>query len=144
VYRKLMTLIVVLAAAVATVSGAGATTAGTAATPRLKGAYLYRDHLAGSNQNFVRVVFRTASPLPRRFDGMIRAAAFIDGVGHSIGTIKRGTTCYTAASEIKGGSIAARGPGGSMIRKGAKLGRSFSFKLTTKGGGSVPRRAQGL
>jgi hypothetical protein len=87
----------------------------------------------------VRVVFRTAEPLPRRGDGAIRAGAAIDGVNHSIGSAKRGTACYTAASVIKGGSIATIRDN-EVVRKGAKIGRRFTLKVTTSDGQTATKR----
>ena len=86
----------------------------------------------------MRVVFRTAEPLPRRYDGLIRAGGYIDGVGHSLATAKRGTTWYAAASEIKGGSIATI-QDGKVVRKGVKVGRRYTFNVTTKDGRSFTR-----
>ena len=86
----------------------------------------------------MRVVFKTAEPLPRRYDGLIRAGGYIDGVGHSLATAKRGTTWYAAASEIKGGSIATI-QDGKVVRKGVKVGRRYTFNVTTKDGRSFTR-----
>jgi hypothetical protein len=136
--RKLTSLTIAsIAACAALVPAAGAADA-PAPKLELKGAYLYVDHIA--KQDFVRVVFRTASPLPRRFDGLIRASASIEGVGHSLGTVKKGTTCYTALSEVKGGSIATLDADGKVVRKGAKIGRTFTVKVITKDGQSVTRK----
>jgi hypothetical protein len=137
--RKLLSL--TAAAAVAVAAPASATVAADApATPlKVTGAYLFIDHEKASHQDFVRLVLRTADPLPRRFDGLIRAGASIDGVGHSLGTAKRGTTCYTAASEIKGGSIAAIGADNHVYRKGARAGRSFTVQIETQDGQKVAR-----
>ena len=49
-------------------------------------------------------MFQTASELPRRADGAIRAG--IERVSRSIGAAKRGSRCYTGAAEVEGGSIA--------------------------------------
>jgi hypothetical protein len=106
----------------------------------LKGAYLYVDHVQASRQDFVRVVFRTAKPLPRRYDGLIRAGAAIEGVGHSIGTARRGTSCYTALSEIKGGKIAVHSADGTVARRVAKVGRRYTFTLTASDGQTVSRK----
>jgi hypothetical protein len=130
------------AAAVATAALAPGAMAADAPAPKLelKGAYLYVDHIKASHQDFVRVVFRTAKPLPRRYDGLIRAGASIEGVGHSIGTAKRATTCYTALSEIKGGRIAVHSADGKVAHRVAKVGRTYTFTLTTTDGQSVTRK----
>jgi len=132
-------LIALTTAAVA-LGGVAAPLAGAADdTLKVTGAYLYRDHLAASKQDFVRVVFRTAKPLPRRYDGSIQAGVSIDGVTHSIGAAKRGTSCYTGATEIKGGSVATL-KDGKVVRRGAKLGGTFTVKITARDGQSVTRK----
>ena len=52
----------------------------------------------------------TASPLPRRYDGMIRASGSLDGTGHSVGSVRgkngKAANCYTFLADIKNGRIA--------------------------------------
>jgi len=139
--RKLLTL--TAAAAVAATALAPAAGAAAAPAPKLKvdGAYLYLDHEPASHQQFVRLVFRTATPLPRRYDGMIRAGASIEGVGHSVATARKGTTIYTVATEVKGGSIATTSNGSAkVVRKGAKIGRAFTVRIETRDGQSVTKK----
>jgi hypothetical protein len=101
-------------------------------------AYLVKTHIG--KQDFVKLVFKTAKALPRRYDGSIQAGAGIEGVNHSIGSAKKGTTWYMALSEIKGGSIATTRPNsGTVTRKGAKVGRTYSVKMFTRDGQSVTR-----
>ena len=135
--RKLLSI----GTAAAIAATALAPTAGAADTPALKvtGAYLYVDHEAASKQDFVRVVFRTKSPLPRRYDGSIQAGVAIEGVGHSIGSVKRGSTIYGGASEIKGHSIPTSN-GGNVSRKGAKIGRTYTVRIFTRDGQSVTKK----
>jgi hypothetical protein len=129
--------------AAAIAAGALAPAAATAdyAAPalQLKGAYLVTEHLKASHQDFIRAVFRTAKPLPRRFDGLIRASGAIDGVGHSLGTAKRGTNCYTFLVPVKGGSIAVSDGHNGVERKGAKVGRKFTLTVEMRGGAKVTR-----
>jgi hypothetical protein len=137
-YRKLLTIGTTAAVAAAALApGAGAADT-PSPTLEVKGAYLYLDHEAASKQQFVRVVFRTASPLPRRFDGSIQAGTAIEGVTHSIGAVKRGSTIYTGASEVKGGSIPSL-VGDKLTRKGAKIGRSFTVRFFTRDGQKVTK-----
>jgi hypothetical protein len=137
-FRKLITIGTTAAIAGAVlVPGAGAAEV-PAPTLEVKGAYLYLDHNAASGQDFVRVVFRTASALPRRYDGSIQAGAAIDGVSHSIGSARKGAPIYTAASEVKGGSIAVL-QGDKVTRKGAKIGRSFTVRVFTRDGQNVTK-----
>jgi hypothetical protein len=134
--------LIALTTAVVALGGVAAPLAGAADnTLKITGAYLYRDHLAASKQDFVRVVFRTTAPLPRRSDGSIQAGVSIDRVGHSIGTAKRGTTCYTGAAEIKRGSVATL-KDGDVVRRGAKLGRTFTVNITTRDGRSVTKKLE--
>jgi hypothetical protein len=134
-HRKLIAL---TTAAVA-FGAVAAPLAGAADDLKVTGAYLYRDHLAASKQDFVRVVFRTAKPLRRRSDGSIQAGVSIGGVNHSIAAAKRGTSCYTGATEIKGGSVATI-QNGAVVHRGAKLGRIFTVKVTTRDGQSFTKK----
>jgi hypothetical protein len=136
--NKLISATVATVAAVAALAPA----AGAQTTPtqplKIQGAYLALEHIG--KQDFVKLVFKTADPLTRRYDGSIQAGASIEGVSHSIGSAKKGTTWYTALSEIKGGSIATTKPNsGKVIRKGAKVGRTYSVKMFTRDGQSVTR-----
>jgi hypothetical protein len=138
-YRKLLTIGATAAVAAAALApGAGAA---DTATPTLdvKGAYLYLDHDAASGQKLVRVVFRTASALPRRYDGSIQAGTAIEGISHSIGSVKKGAPIYTGASEVKGGSI-PRLVGGKVTRKGARIGRSFTVRFFTRDGQQITKK----
>src|SRR4051812_5224197 len=96
------------------------------------------DHEKASGQDFVRVVFRTAEDLPRRADGAIQAGVSIDGLSHSIGAVQKGAPIYTGAAEVKGHSITALN--GKDIRKGAKVGRSFTVRFFTRDGQRVTKR----
>ena len=73
--RKLVSLTALAAVAAASFAPvAGAADSPAPASPlKVTGAYLYLDHNDASNQDFVRVVFRTANDLPRRYDGSIQA-----------------------------------------------------------------------
>lgn len=134
-HRKLIALTTAAIAA----GAVAAPLAGAAGdTLKVTGAYLYKDHNAASKQDFVRVVFKTSKALPRRYDGAIQAGVSIDGVNHSIGSVKRGSTCFTGATEIKGGSVATLN-GSKVVRKGAKTGRKFTVKFFTRDGQSVTK-----
>jgi hypothetical protein len=137
-YRRLLSL--TATAAVAATALAPAAGAADSAAPKLKveGAYLYLDHEPASDQDFVRVVFRTADDLPRRADGAIQAGVSIDGFSHSIGSVKKGTPIYTGAAEVKGGSIASLN--GKLVRKGATVGRSYTVRFFTRDGQRVTKK----
>jgi hypothetical protein len=135
--RKLISLGAVAAvAATALAPAAGA--AENAATPlKVTGAYLYVDHIG--KQDFVRVVFRTASDLPRRGDGSIQAGVSIEGVTHSIGSARKGAPIYTGASEVKGHSIPKSTGPGTVTREGAKIGRTYKVVIETRDGQKVTK-----
>ena len=122
--------------AAAALGAAAAGGAHAAPTLSLEGAYLYVDQGAGGKP-VVRVVFRTAAPLPLRSDGGVGAAALIDDVGHQVRAAKRGTTCYTAAAEVNGGSIATI-HNNAVLNKGVKTGRTFTLKVLTAEAQSQP------
>jgi hypothetical protein len=140
--RKVLSLTAVAAVAAASFApaagAADASALGPASTLKVTGAYLYLDHNEASKQDFVRVVFRTADDLPRRADGSIQAGISIDGISHSIGAAKKGAPIYTGAAEVKGNSITALND--KLIRKGAKVGRSFTVRFFTRDGQHVTKK----
>jgi hypothetical protein len=137
--RKLASLTALAAVAAASLAPvAGAADSAPAQKLAASGAYLYLDHDSASKQDFVRVVFRTANDLPRRYDGSIQAGISIDGITHSIGAVKKGQPVYTGATEVKGHSITALN--GKLIRKGAKVGRSFTVRFFTRDGQHVTKK----
>ena len=139
--RKFLSLTAVAAVAAASLApAAGAQdTPAPASTLKVTGAYLYLDHNEASNQDFVRVVFRTADQLPRRSDGAIQAGVSIDGFSHSIGAVKKGSTIYSGAAEVKGHSISSL-DGNAVARKGAKVGRSYTLRFFTRDGQKVTKK----
>jgi hypothetical protein len=91
-------------------------------------AYAFVNRDLGDHKTYAQVVFKTASELPRRYDGMIRASAALDGTAHSLGSVGgRTTRCYTALFRIVDGRIA--GPHG----KKASLGSKHTLKVTARG-----------
>jgi hypothetical protein len=137
--RKLASLTALAAVGAASLAPvAGAADSAPAQKLDVSGAYLYLDHDSASKQDFVRVVFRTANDLPRRYDGSIQAGISIDGITHSIGAVKKGQPVYTGATEVKGHSITALN--GKLIRKGAKVGRSFTVRFFTRDGQHVTKK----
>jgi hypothetical protein len=137
--RKFLSLTAMAAVAAASLApAAGAADGAPAQKLDVTGAYLYLDHEDASNQDFVRVVFRTARDLPRRADGAIQAGISIDGLSHSIGAVKTAQPIYTGAAEVKGHSITALN--GKDVRKGAKVGRSFTVRFFTRDGQRVTKK----
>ena len=132
--RKLISLTAL--AAVAATSLAPAAGAAEAPAPKLDvtGAYLYLDHNDASNQDFVRVVFRTADDLPRRADGAIQAGVSIDGFSHSIGSVQRRASPSTPARPR---SRATRSPPSTVspsarARRSAARSRCASSRATAR------------
>jgi hypothetical protein len=137
--RTFLSLTAVAAVAAASLApAAGAADSAPAQKLEVTGAYLYLDHNDASNQDFVRVVFRTADDLPRRADGAIQAGVSIDGFSHSIGSVQKAQPIYTGAAEVKGHSITALN--GKDIRTGAKIGRSFTVRFFTRDGQHVTKK----
>ena len=137
--RKFLSLTALAAVAAASLApAAGAADSAPAQKLDITGAYLYLDHNDASNQDFVRVVFRTAHDLPRRADGAIQAGVSIDGFSHSIGSVRNGEPVYTGAAEVKGHSITALN--GNAVRKGAKVGRTFTVRFFTRDGQHVTKK----
>jgi hypothetical protein len=139
--RTVSALLAGVVAAAALAPAAGATASGSSSSHDLDvtGAYLYLDHDSASKQDFVRVVFATADPLPRRSDGAIQATASIDGFNHSVATVKRGTSVYTAAAPVKGHSITSLN-GNDVGRRGAKVGATYTVRIFDRDGHKVARR----
>jgi hypothetical protein len=136
--RKLISLGAAAAVAATALAPAAGAADNAAAPLKVTGAYLYLDHNDASKQDFVRVVFRTASDLPRRGDGAIQAGVSIDGISHSIGSVKKGAPIYSGAAEVKDHSITALN--GKTIRKGAKVGRSYTVRFFTRDGQHVTKK----
>ena len=135
--RHIIAALALSAAAAGALAPVAGATSGEVPKLELDGAYAYVNTLP-SKQKMLQVVFRTTHAVERRGDGSIQAGVSIDGVSHSIGAAKRGTSCYTGASEIKGGSIATN-VGNTIIRKGAKLGRTFTIVVSDRHGQSVTK-----
>jgi hypothetical protein len=134
--NKLIALTATALTAAAALAPAAGAQSSQAQPLKVGKAYLVKTHIG--KQDFVKVVFKTAGALPRRYDGAIQAGASIEGVNHSIASAKKGTTWYAGLSEIKGGSIATL-QDGKVVRKGAKVGRSYTVRVFTRDGQSVTR-----
>jgi hypothetical protein len=129
------TILPLLATATTLVAASGAMAANQSSPPatandvQIQGAYAYLDNFAGAKQPYVVVVFKTGGALERRFDGLVRAGAKLDGVGASIGSVrgKRGRAvnhCYTITIKTKDGRIY----GGHKINVGSR----HTLALTAK------------
>jgi hypothetical protein len=138
--RTITASLAALTAALAVVPAAGAQQAPAAPKLDVTGAYLYVDHDHGvPGQAYVKLVFRTADPFPRRYDGAIRGGASIAGVSGSIGTVRKGTSIYQLANRIKDGKIPSIGADGQLTRIAAKVGRSYKVTVFSRDGQKVTR-----
>lgn len=132
--RKLIPAVTALLAAAALVPAAGAVAQDAATTTpsiEITGAYAYVDNALGDGKTYASVVFRTADPLPRRHDGMIRASGSLDGTAHSLGSVrgKDGKTrnLYSFLVQIRNGKIAG------TKGKSAKLGTRHTVVVFARG-----------
>jgi hypothetical protein len=133
---------IALATAVVAAAALAPASLASAAAPApldVSGAYLYLDQDATTHREFVRVVFRTADPLPRRADGAIEAGVSIDGFTHSIATVRHGSTIYSGAAPVKDHSISSL-QGGEDARRGAKVGRSYTVRIFDRDGHRVTKK----
>jgi hypothetical protein len=87
----------------------------------------------------VKLVFRTAEPFVRRYDGSIQGGAAIEGVNGSIGTARKGLPIYTREQVIKDGKIAQSTGGGHVRKIAARIGRSYKITVFTRDGQKVTR-----
>ena len=139
--RTVSALVAGVVATAALAPAAGAATSGTPSSHDLDvtGAYLYLDHDSAGKKDYVRVVFATADPLPRRSDGAIQATASIDSFNHSLASVKRGASVYTAAAPVKGNSITSL-DGNDVGRRGAKVGSTYTVRIFDRDGHKVMRK----
>ncbi|QEC47365.1 hypothetical protein FSW04_07065 [Baekduia soli] len=130
---KLLSCIGALGAAAGLVpasAGLAQTAPTTVPSLKLVGAYAVKDTRINPGRTTIATVFRTASELPRRYDGMIRASGFLDGVGHSVGSVKgrHGTSrhCYVIYTNVVDGHL----PGGGSS---ARLGTRHTLEVAARG-----------
>ena len=142
--RKIATL-ALTAAALAPASALAASNTDRPPLPKVNGAYFYVDHM-GKAGDYAHIVFRTADPIARGSQNSLEAGVAVEGVQYSVGTVDKAHNVYGAYVAITGGSIAARGAGDSVVRKGAKLGRTFKIVVMgrdgTKSARTVTLRAE--
>jgi hypothetical protein len=93
------------ASALAAGSDHAATIPATASSIKVEGGYAYYDSFRPLNKREIIVVVKTHGQLPRRYDGLIRAGATLDGHGGgSIGSVGgKASKCYTFSIALKDG-----------------------------------------
>ncbi|WP_205697788.1 hypothetical protein [Conexibacter sp. SYSU D00693] len=132
--RKTFASVAALASAVAVVPATSALAQSDAPTTveslEVVSAFAYVERDLPGPKDYVRVVVKTADELPRRFDGMIRAGGALDGVQHSMGSVRtaagKATRCYAFLAEIKDGKV--RG-----TAKKASIGSKHTVKVSARG-----------
>jgi hypothetical protein len=131
---KITSLLGVAAAALvalAPAAGAADTTA-----PKVTGAYLYVQSVKADGSKLATLVFKTDKQLPRRFDGMLRAGAYIAGQGRSIGSVNgKASRCYVASARInKDNTITGSAAGGKTKKTKARVGAKIPVEIITEKG----------
>jgi hypothetical protein len=116
------------AAVPAVAHAAGDPTAG--GPPReIVGGYAFKESFPPRNTPLIAVVFKATDQLPRRFDGLIRADATLDGSGGSIaGVDGRASRMYTFTVPTLNGRLRADGS------PSARIGSRHTLRLTARDG----------
>jgi hypothetical protein len=121
----------VTGAAAVPVAAAQAGDDATAGGPprEILGAYAYKDSFPPRNKPLIAVVFKASGQLPRRFDGLIRAEATLDGSGGSIASVGgRNTRIYTFHVPTLNGRLRADGS------PSARIGSRHTLRLAARDG----------
>ena len=94
------------------------------------GAYAFKDSWPPRNKPLITVVFKLNGQLPRRFDGLIRASAGLDGSGGSIGSVGgRATRIYQFNVPTLNGRLRADGSPSARIGSHAHPARRGPRRL---------------
>jgi len=107
---------------------AGDPTAG--GPPReIVGGYAFKDSWPPQNKPLIAVVFKATGQLPRRFDGLIRANATLDGSGGSIASVGgKASRMYTFTVPTLNGRLRADGS------PSARIGSRHTLRLAARDG----------
>ena len=107
---------------------AGDPTAG--GPPReIVGGYAFKESWAPQHKPLIAVVFKATGQLPRRFDGLIRANATLDGSGGSIaGVGGKASRMYTFTVPTLNGRLRADGS------PSARIGSRHTLRLAARDG----------
>jgi hypothetical protein len=93
------------------------------------GGYAFKTSYPPQNKPLIQVVFKATGQLPRRFDGMIRASATLDGSGGSVGSLGgRKSGIYTFTVPTLNGRLRADG------NPSAKIGSRHTLRLAARDG----------
>ena len=123
-------------AAAATVALAPAAGAADTTPAKVTGAYLYVQKVKADGSRLATLVFKTDKQLPRRFDGMLRAGAYVAGQGRSIGSVNgKASRCYQASALInKDNTITGSAAGGKTKKTKARIGARIPVEIVTEKG----------
>jgi hypothetical protein len=93
------------------------------------GAYAFKESFPPRNKPLIAVVFKATGQLPRRFDGLIRASATLDGSGGSIASVGgRTSRMYTFTVPTLNGRLRADGS------PSARIGSRHTLRLAARDG----------
>lgn len=130
--KRLIAILALAVTGAAAVPAAGhAASDPTAGGPprEIVGAYAFKDHWPPRNAPLIAVVFKATGQLPRRFDGLIRANATLDGAGGSIaGVGGKASRMYTFTVPTLNGRLRADG------RRSARIGSRHTLRLAARDG----------
>ena len=130
---KRLTAIAILAvtgAAVPAIAQAQSDDPTAGGPPReILGAYAFKNSYPPQNKPIITVVFKLDGQLPRRFDGMIRASAGLDGGGGSIASVGgRSTRMYQFSVPTLNGRLRADGT------PSARIGSRHTLRVAARDG----------
>ena len=120
----------VTGAAIPAVAHAGSDDATAGGPPReILGAYAFKNSYPPQNKPIITVVFKLDGQLPRRFDGLIRASAGLDGGGGSIASVGgRATRMYQFSVPTLNGRLRADGT------PSARIGSRHTLRVAARDG----------
>jgi hypothetical protein len=121
--------IAVTSAAVPAVAHAGSDATAGGPPREIVGAYAFKDSFPPRNKPLIAVVFKATGQLPRRFDGLIRASATLDGSGGSIASVGgRSSRMYVFHVPTLNGRLRADGS------PSARIGSRHTLRLAARDG----------
>ena len=121
--------VAVTGAAIPAVAQAGDDPTAGGPPREIVGAYAFKDSFKPQNKPLIAVVFKATGQLPRRFDGLIRASATLDGSGGSIaGVGGRRTRMYQFHVPTLNGRLRADGS------PSARIGSRHTLRLAARDG----------
>jgi len=121
-------------------AGSGSSTVpATASSVKIESGYAYYDSFKPYNKRMAVVVVKTHGQLPRRFDGLVRAAgSFAHRNGGSIGAVGgKQSRCYTFTIPLKDGRFYPADGGSGQGPKGSPGRYAVTISAKDAGGKAV-------